>query len=151
MAAHERHAFSSDSFFVRPGVVSSSRPASFSGAPARYFVAVHESIGARRHLEDGGWPPPATPQHGGSLRRATPTAPRGRPPPPPVTAIFIVIAPPSENPGGPDTGEARAIRPLIKNTASPQNVEHSGTSRRALKAYMHDGTRVIQVSRPLGR
>src|SRR3984893_19153435 len=97
MAAHERHAFSSDGFFVRPGVVSSSRPASFSGAPARYFVAVHESIGARRHLEDGGWPPPATPQHRGSLRRATPTAPRRRPPPPPVTAIFIVIDPPSEH------------------------------------------------------
>jgi hypothetical protein len=45
-------------------------------------------------------------------RCATPTAPRSGPPPPPVTAIFIVIALPSENPGGPDTGEARAIRPL---------------------------------------
>jgi|HubBroStandDraft_6_1064221.scaffolds.fasta_scaffold49737_3 hypothetical protein len=40
------------------------------------------------------------------------TAPRSGPPPPPVTAIFIVIAPPSEHPGGLDTGEARAIRLL---------------------------------------
>ena len=56
--AHERHALSSDSFFVRPGAVSSSRPASFSEAPraaavkaGRRWVVTTSCVVARPRLD----------------------------------------------------------------------------------------------------
>jgi hypothetical protein len=67
--AHERHLLSLDSFFVRPGAVSSSRPASFTEAPRAAAVkagrrcVVTTSSGIDRPCLDGS-------EHGATVARS---------------------------------------------------------------------------------